>query len=214
MSEGDLRGRRVLDLGCGTGRLAAALAQRGAKVWGVDPSAEMLAQARASVGPRVGLKQGRAEALPFRDGWFERAVLRLVVHLLDRPRALPELARVLAPDGRVVVATFAPGHFEWYWLVGVFPEVGEIDRERFPAPERLEAELEAAGFTGARTRTLAQRGRLSRAEALERIRGRYISTLRLLDEKTFAAGLARAERELPETIETRLEWAVVVADRP
>jgi ubiquinone/menaquinone biosynthesis C-methylase UbiE len=214
VSEGDLRGRRVLDLGCGTGRLAAALAERGAKVWGVDPSAEMLAQARASVGPRVGLKQGRAEALPFRDGWFERAVLRLVVHLVDRPRALPELARVLAPGGRVLIATFAPSHFEWYWLVGVFPEVGEIDRERFPAPERLEAELEAAGFTGARTRTLAQRGRLSRAEALERIRGRYISTLRLLDEKTFAAGLARAERELPETIETRLEWAVVVADRP
>jgi SAM-dependent methyltransferase len=214
MSEGDLRGRRVLDLGCGTGRLAAALAERGAKVWGVDPSAEMLAHARASVGPRVGLKQGRAEALPFRDGWFEGAVLRLVVHLLDRPRALPELVRVLAPKGRVVVATFAPGHFEWYWLVGVFPEVGEIDRERFPAPERLGAELAEAGFTGARTRTLAQRGRLSRAEALEKIRGRYISTLRLLDEETFSAGLARAERELPETIETRLEWAVVVADRP
>ena len=139
MSEGDLRGRRVLDLGCGTGRLAAALAERGAKVWGVDSSAEMLARARAWVDPRVGLKQGRAEALPFRDGWFERAVLRLVVHLVDRPRALPELARVLAPAGRVVVATFAPGHFEWYWLVGVFPEVGEIDRERFPTPSALEA---------------------------------------------------------------------------
>lgn len=214
MSEGDLRGRRVLDLGCGTGRLAAALAERGAKVWGVDPSAEMLARARASVDPRVGLKQGRAEALPFRDGWFERAVLRLVVHLVDRPRALPELARVLAPAGRVVVATFAPGHFEWYWLVGVFPEVGEIDRERFPTPSALEAELAAAGFTGAHTRLLPQRGTLSRADALERIRGRYISTLRLLDDDTFAAGLARAERELPETIETRLEWAVVVADRP
>jgi ubiquinone/menaquinone biosynthesis C-methylase UbiE len=214
VSEGDLRGRRVLDLGCGTGRLAAALAERGAKVWGVDPSAEMLAQARASVGPRVGLKQGRAETLPFRDGWFERAVLRLVVHLVDRPRALPELARVLAPGGRVLIATFAPGHFEWYWLVGVFPEVGEIDRERFPEPDALEAELAAAGFTGARTRLLPQRGTLSRDDALEKIRGRYISTLRLLDDETFAAGLERAERELPDTIETRLEWAVVVADRP
>jgi ubiquinone/menaquinone biosynthesis C-methylase UbiE len=214
VSEGDLRGRRVLDLGCGTGRLAAALAERGAKVWGVDPSAEMLAQARASVGPRVGLKQGRAETLPFRDGWFERAVLRLVVHLVDRRRALPELARVLAPGGRALIATFAPGHFERYWLVGVFPEVGEIDRERFPEPDALEAELAAAGFTGARTRLLPQHGTLSRDDALERIRGRYISTLRLLDDETFAAGLERAERELPETIETRLEWAVVLADRP
>ncbi|HXV34876.1 MAG TPA: methyltransferase domain-containing protein [Gaiellaceae bacterium] len=213
VSEGDLRGRRVLDLGCGTGRLAAALAERGAKVWGVDPSAEMLAQARAAVGARVGLKQGRGEALPFKDGWFEGAVLRLAVHLLDRPRALPELARVLAPGGRVVIATFAPEHFERYWLVDVFPEVGRIDRERFPTPEALEAQLSEAGFTGARTRLLPQRGRLDREEALERIRGRYISTLRLLDDETYAAGLERAERELPGTIETELHWAVVAAER-
>jgi ubiquinone/menaquinone biosynthesis C-methylase UbiE len=214
VEEGDLRGRRVLDVGCGTGRLAAALAERGAKVWGVEPSAEMLAQARTAVGPGVGLKQGSAEELPFKDGWFDRAVLRLVVHLVDRPRAFAELRRVLAPGGRVLVATFAPGHFEWYWLIGVFPEVGEIDRTRFPTPQALEVELEDAGFAEARTRLLPQRGSLSRAEALEKIRGRYISTLRLLDDDAFAAGLERAERELPETIETRLEWAVVVAERP
>jgi SAM-dependent methyltransferase len=154
------------------------------------------------------------EALPFKDGWFDRVVLRLVVHLVDRPRALPELARVLVPGGRALIATFQPGHFEWYWLVGIFPEVGEIDRRRFPPPDELESELEAAGFTSVRTRTLLQHSTLSREHALERIRGRYISTLRLLDEETFAAGLERAERELPETIETRLEWAIVSADRP
>jgi ubiquinone/menaquinone biosynthesis C-methylase UbiE len=214
LAEGDLRGRRVLDLGCGTGRLSAALAERGAKVWGVDPSAEMLAQARAAVGTRVGLKQGHAEALPFKDGWFERAVLRLVAHLVDRSRALPELARVLAPGGRAAIATFAPEHFDRYWLVHVFPEVGEIDRLRFPAPEALATELSEAGFAGVRTIPLPQRGSLGREEALEKIRGRYISTLRLLDGDVYASRLARAERELPATIETRLEWAVVVADRP
>ncbi len=214
MTEGDLRGRRVLDVGCGTGRLASALAERGAKVWGVDSSEEMLAKARAAVGRRVGLKLGRAEALPFRDGWFDRVVLRLVVHLVDRPRVLPELARVLAPNGRAALATFTPSHFEWYWLIGVFPEVGEIDLQRFPAPATLAAELEEAGFGSVRTVTLPQRGRLTREHALERIRGRYISTLRLLDEDTFAAGLGRAERELPAEIETRLEWAIVLADTP
>src|SRR5437773_5237391 len=45
--EGDLRGRRVLEVGCGTGQLAAALAERAyAKVWAVDASPEMLAVAR------------------------------------------------------------------------------------------------------------------------------------------------------------------------
>jgi ubiquinone/menaquinone biosynthesis C-methylase UbiE len=212
VAEGELRGRRVLDVGCGTGRLAAALAERGAKVWGVEPSAEMLARAREAAGRTVGLKQGRAEELPFKDGWFDRVVLRLVVHLLDRPRALPELARVLAPGGRAVIATFQPAHFEWYWLVGLFPEVGEIDRRRFPTPAVLEAELRAAGFARVAVRTVVQEASLAREDALERIRGRYISTLRLLDEDVYAAGLERAERELPERIETRLEWAVVTAD--
>lgn len=203
----------MLEVGCGTGRLAAALADRGARVWGVDPSADMLAQARAAAGKRVGFKQGRAEALPFKDGWFERAVLRLVVHLVDRERALPELARVVVPGGRAAIATFVPEHFEHYWLTAVFPQIAEIDRARFPEPATLAAELGDAGFDPVRARTLTQRVRLSRDDALERIRGRYISTLRLLDEETVAAGLVRAERELPEEIESVLEWAIVSADR-
>ena len=203
----------MLDVGCGTGALAAALAERGARVWGVDPSDEMLAVARAA-GKRVGLKRGRAEDLPFKDGWFERAVMRLVVHLVDRGLALPELARVLAPGGRATIATFTEGHFEWYWLTSVFPEVWEIDRKRFPSPAALESELLGAGFASARTTTLRQRRPIRREDALDRIRGRYISTLRLLDEDTYAAGLARAEHELPEEIESVLEWAVVSADAP
>ncbi len=214
VAEGDLRGRRVLDVGCGTGRLAVALAERGAKTWGVDPSEEMLGRARELAGRRVGLKLGRAESLPFKDGWFDRVVLRLVVHLVDRKLAFGELARVLAPGGRAVIATFAPAHFERYWLVGVFPAIGVIDRERFPPPERLVGELEEAGFTAVTTRPLLQHGRITRDEALERIRGRYISTLRLLDEETLGAGLRRAERELPEVIETSLEWAIVSAETP
>ena len=204
----------MLEVGCGTGRLAVALAERGARVWGVDPSADMLAQARASAGRRVGFKQGRAEALPFKDGWFERVVLRLVVHLVDRPRALPELARVVAPGGRAAIATFVPEHFEHYWLTAVFPQIAEIDRARFPEPAMLAAELADAGFEPVGTRSLTQRVRLSRDDALERIRGRYISTLRLLDDATVDAGLARAERELPDEIESVLEWAVVRADLP
>ncbi|HVN61982.1 MAG TPA: class I SAM-dependent methyltransferase, partial [Gaiellaceae bacterium] len=88
VAEGDLRGRRVLDVGCGTGRLAGALAEReSCKVWGVDPSAEMLEVARSRVPAGVGLKQGAAEELPFKDGWFERSVTQLSLHLWDRPRA-------------------------------------------------------------------------------------------------------------------------------
>lgn len=94
--EGDLRGRRVLDLGCGTGRVGAVLAERyGATVCGVDPSPEMLevARGRAPVGVAE-LKRGTAEGIPFPDGSFERAIMQMVVHLVDRPRAFAELHRV------------------------------------------------------------------------------------------------------------------------
>jgi SAM-dependent methyltransferase len=212
--EGDLLGRRVLDVGCGTGRLAAELARRGAKVWGVDSSPEMLAEARAGVGREVGLKLGRAEELPFRDGWFDRAVLRLAVHLVERPAAFRELARVLVPGGRVVIASFRPEHFDRIWLARFFPSLKAIDLARFAGPDVLADELAAAGFVDVRARALSQDGRIERGAALERLRGRYISTLSLIPEEEYREGLARAERELADVTAYGLEWAIVVAETP
>jgi ubiquinone/menaquinone biosynthesis C-methylase UbiE len=210
--EGDLRGWRVLDVGCGTGRLTAALAER-SKVWGVDPSPEMLAVARKRVPSGVGLKVGRAEDLPFRDASFDRAVLWLVVHLVDRPRAFAEVHRVLRPGGRVAIGTFDPAHFDAYWLNRFFPSLERIDRARFPTPDELGGELVEAGFAQPRLLNLSQENEHSRDEALERVRGRHISTLDLVPEDEYSAGLARAERELPERVDYRLEWLVAVADR-
>src|SRR5262245_19418501 len=75
---GELRGARVLEVGCGTGRLADALAERAlARVWAVDASAEMVARAKElGVNARV----ARAEALPFTRGWFDAAVMRMSLH--------------------------------------------------------------------------------------------------------------------------------------
>jgi ubiquinone/menaquinone biosynthesis C-methylase UbiE len=207
--EGDLGGRRVLEIGCGTGQLSAALAQRtAARVWAVDPELAMVELAR---GRGVAAKAAPAEALPFRDGWFERAVMRLVVHLLDRARALPELRRVLAADGRAAIATFDPSHFDRFWLARFFPSAEAIDRARFPEPPVLERELREAGFAATRVVRLSQRHELTREAALARIRGRHISTFDLLDEDELRAGTERAERELAERVEVRLEWALVVA---
>jgi ubiquinone/menaquinone biosynthesis C-methylase UbiE len=205
-------GARVLDVGCGTGRVAAALAERGAKVWGVDPSAEMLEVARSRVPPSVGLKQARAEALPFRDAWFDGAVCMLSVHLIDRPPAFAELARVLAPGARLVVATFDPAHFDGFWLNLLFPTMRNVDLGRFPAPDDLEHALDAAGFE-VRLERLSQRTSMTREHALERIRGRHISTFQLIGEDEYRAGLEQAERDLPERVDYAQEWLLVAAVR-
>ena len=210
--EGGLVARRVLEVGCGTGALAAALAERGARVWGIDAEPEMLAVARQRVPAGVGLKEGRAEALPFKDGWFDRVVMRLSLHLFDRPAAIAEARRVLGPDGRLAIATFDPAHFDGFWLNAIYPRIAEIDRARFPTLAQIEADAAAAGFSAVRATQLSQRRPLARAVALERIRGRYISTLQLLDPAEYADGLARAERELPDEIEVQLEWLVVIAE--
>jgi ubiquinone/menaquinone biosynthesis C-methylase UbiE len=209
VAEADLVGRRVLDVGCGTGRVAAALAERGSRVWGVEPSPEMAERARAR---GVSVKVAHAERLPFKEGWFERAVLWLVVHLLDRPAALAELARVLSPDGRIAIATFDPAHFDRYYLNRLFPSLEQTDRARFPRPDTVATELRIAGFEP-RLVPLTQHAEIGREEALERIRGRFISTLRLLDDAEFEDGLQRAEGELPERVGYELDWAIVIATR-
>lgn len=210
MREGDLLGRRVLDVGTGTGRVAAALAERGSRVWGVEPSPEMAALARERVST---VKIAPAEQLPFKDGWFERAVMWLVIHLVDRPQAFAEARRVLGPEGRLVIATFDPAHFERYWLNRFFPSLEAIDRARFPDPEALERELSEAGFDSVRLVPLSQQASINREGALERVRGRFISPLQLLDEDEYQRGLERMEAELPEQNDYALEWVVAVAYR-
>jgi ubiquinone/menaquinone biosynthesis C-methylase UbiE len=162
----------------------------------------------------AGLKLGSAEELPFKDGWFERATMWLVAHLLNRPRAFAEALRVLVPDGRFAVATFDPAYFDEFWLNELFPSMEAADRARFPRAEELSAELQAAGFVEVRLTRLSQRGTLDRATALERIRGKHISTFDLIEEDEYEAGLARAERELPEWLDYGVEWLVATAIRP
>ena len=117
---------------------------------------------------------------------------------------------MLGPDGRVAIATFDPSHFDAFWLNRFFPSFEAIDRARFPAPETLERELARAGFAAVRTARLRQRGVAERDRALEKVRGRHISTFDLIDDDEYRAGLARAERELPPRVDYAVDWVVVV----
>jgi SAM-dependent methyltransferase len=157
------------------------------------------------------VKVAPAERLPFKDGWFERALMWLVVHLVDRPRAFAEAARVLRPEGRFAIGTFHPLHFERYWLKEFFPSLEAIDKARFPNPRQLEPELTGAGFARVEQHRLTQAASVDRQTAIERVRRRFISPLQLLDEAELETGIGRMESELPERNEYTLEWLVAVA---
>lgn len=99
---------RALDAACGTGRHAAYLVELGHDVLGVDLSPDMLARARERV-PEAEFQSADLRALPSKDASFDLIVCGLALaHLRELDAPVSELARVLAPGGRLVVPVLHP----------------------------------------------------------------------------------------------------------
>ena len=164
---------RVLDIGCGTGALAAAAVRRwpDVRVTGVDASAGMLAVAArelgaldASIRDRVSLVQATADQLPFDDGGFDIVVTAFVLQLVpSRYRALREARRVLGRDGTLAQATWLAGgsfpaddaYADALVAAGLEPRDGGGAHDEPRSPAAAAAQLRRAGFSG----VTARRGR-------------------------------------------------------
>lgn len=120
----------VLDVATGTAAAAAVVAKSGVRkrIVGVDSSAAMLRQARASGVDSVQLVVGLVEELPFADGAFDLVMCTRALHHIKRPElAVAEMARVVRPGGHVVVADNVTGY------TGALHErVEQIQRMRDP----------------------------------------------------------------------------------
>src|SRR6266576_1180459 len=96
-------GQRVLDVGAGTGALAAELARRDLDVAAVEPAPTFVAALRARL-PSVDVRQAGAEDLPWPDASFDAALAQLVVTFMsDAPAGVAEMRRVVRPGGVVAV---------------------------------------------------------------------------------------------------------------
>jgi SAM-dependent methyltransferase len=93
----------LLDCGCGSGHLLPPLLKAGWDVHGVDGAPAMLARARDRA-PEAHLLLGRAEELPYERDSFDVVVAAGLLEYTDMSRSVPELARVLRPGGRAVLA--------------------------------------------------------------------------------------------------------------
>ena len=99
---GPLRGRRVLDVGCGKGRFARVFLEQEpeAEIWGLDISEEMLRHVPAGIHTRA----GSMTELPFEDSFFDAAyATESLEHAVEIGKAVDEICRVVKPGGRIVV---------------------------------------------------------------------------------------------------------------
>jgi ubiquinone/menaquinone biosynthesis C-methylase UbiE len=139
----DRGARKVADIACGTGILAARIADEldAGEVYGADMSDGMLAQARAR-SSEVQWRKGPAEHLPFEDDTLDAVVTTSAFHFFDQPAALREFHRVLAPGGLAAVATLSPRQpLPLHRL-----SANRLNPAHNPSPEEMRKLFEGAGF--------------------------------------------------------------------
>lgn len=116
---------RGLDVGCGTGVLAARLAGRGFEMTGLDPSAGML-EVMGAEHPEVAAVRGSGDELPFEADSFDLVLTVAALHHIADPAAvratLAEMVRVCRPGGRIVVWDHNPRNPYWKLLMARVPQ--------------------------------------------------------------------------------------------
>ena len=147
-------GKQLVDLGTGTGTLARGFAKRGAHVIGIDPSAQMLDQARdlaARESQTIEFNLASAEQTGLADQSVDIVCAGQCWHWFNRARAAAECRRILKPNGSIVI-----GHFDWIPSPGnVVAATEELIRKHNPqwnmhggtgVHSKWFADLTAAGF--------------------------------------------------------------------
>lgn len=189
------RDSRVLEVGCGTGNYLRALFEATqCEAHGVDPSAEMLQQARRTA-PHIDWRQGRAEHLDFPSESLDMVFsVDVIHHVRDRREHFSEVARVLAPGGKTCTVTDS----EWIIrnrvpLASYFPETVEPELRRYPRTEELVGLMRAAGLVEPAEKTVEFDYKITSVEPYRR---RVFSSLMQISPEAFDRGLKRMESDL------------------
>jgi SAM-dependent methyltransferase len=189
-AQGNVRGKRVLDVCCGSGHLTAALISAGADAEGLDFAPTIVAKARENH-PDIRFRQGDAESLPYETDSFDHVVCCYGVMHLERPdQAIAEAYRVLRRGGRYVFTQWAKDD-QLLQIVGaaiaahgdpavVLPPAPPM--MRFGDPDECRRALGAAGFGAIMADRIDVEWRSGRVEALlDLIHGGAVRAALLID---------------------------------
>lgn len=151
---GDVRGKTVLDLGCGKGENVVLLCKRGARVIGMDISPDLIAIAERRLkqaGLEAALSTGDAYATGLPDASVDAIFCIALIHHLDIKRVRDEMRRVLKPGGAIILNEPIRFSKAYGWVRGLLPAHEDISDYEHPLTrEELATMME--GFTVEGTR--------------------------------------------------------------
>jgi demethylmenaquinone methyltransferase/2-methoxy-6-polyprenyl-1,4-benzoquinol methylase len=196
-------GRRLADVGGGTGNYALALREEGWDPVVVDRSPAMLARAAAK-----GLETvtADAQALPFADESFDAVLMvSMLHHVEDRAAALAEARRILRPGGRLVLKGFTRDDAASLWIVELFPSSLPWMEETHPPREAILAELPGARLIPFEFEDMVDGSLAALSADPERVleagemgATSYFERLRRDHPEELSAGLERLRRQIAE----------------
>jgi ubiquinone/menaquinone biosynthesis C-methylase UbiE len=187
----------IVDLGSGTGRFTTALSDAfAALVLGVEPAANMRATAEAKPHPpTVRFVQGDAESIPLDDGVADLVFISQVWHhLVDTPKALREIRRVLKSNGNMCVRQTTRENLDSYYYQRFFPAARAVDERRLPSRDGLIETAKSSQFRTVVNEALTYEIAPTAAGYVEKIALRTYSDLECIDDDSFHEGL-KAFRE-------------------
>jgi len=141
-----IREGHYLDIGCGTGNYTIALADKGLKFTGVDPSPKMLAEASSRT-QQIHWLIGIAEKIPTEDMVFDGIIATLTIHHWTNLRqAFAELNTVLKDNGKIILFTSSPEQMENYWLNHYFPKMLHSSIVQMPSLSTIKEVINQTGL--------------------------------------------------------------------
>jgi ubiquinone/menaquinone biosynthesis C-methylase UbiE len=186
-------GKRLLDLGCGTGRWTIPLVEKsGCEAIGIDTSSAMLGQARAKdVTGRIEWRLGDAHSPDVSEASFDCVLMSYVLHHLHDPlQSFRAVFSALKPGGAFLLRQPTldqiiddPAH-------RFFPEAVTIDRQRMPFGAEITDWLKKTGFERVAVEPVRMKTNNSPQDWLLEVKPRVCSTFHLMSDEAFANGLA------------------------
>jgi ubiquinone/menaquinone biosynthesis C-methylase UbiE len=186
------RGSSVVEVGCGTGKLTAALAERGLQVDAVDPGPALIEVSRRRVGPNVRFHLGRFEDVELPDGSFDAVFSATAFHWVEPAVGWAKVARLLRPGGLLALLTHLPGtsEIDADWL-GAWREVlPDANRWELRDPELVWQGAEERRGNVSEVWAWLTHHDLGQAEAADLFQDVRIAAVPIEDEQTAEEALA------------------------